>query len=155
MSMASDERPYPAYNIGALVRDLLMAVEQRIDERMAQAGFGDLRSTHGKIFQFVGEGCTATVLAQRAHMTRQSASELVEYLEARGYVERVTHPSDRRARIVRLTHKGMASLPVALAAIAEIESEWEQRIGKRRMEELRRDLAELRTASGGWRGHQP
>ena len=153
MSTAAADRPYPAFNIGALLRDLLMTIEQRIDQRMADAGYGDLRSTHGKVFQFIGDGCTVTELAKRAMLTRQSLSELVDYLEPRGYLERVPHPTDRRARIVRLTARGRATLPVALAAIREVETEWEQTLGRRRMEQLRQGLVRLREASGGWRGH--
>ena len=153
MSTAAADRPYPAFNIGALLRDLLMTIEQRIDQRMADAGYGDLRSTHGKVFQFIGDGCTVTELAKRAMLTRQSLSELVDYLEPRGYLERVPHPTDRRARIVRLTARGRATLPVALAAIREVETEWEQTLGRRRMEQQRQGLVRLREASGGWRGH--
>jgi DNA-binding MarR family transcriptional regulator len=50
---------------------------------------------------------------------------------------------------VRLTAKGRATLPVALAAIREVESEWEQTLGRRRMEQLRQGLVRLREASGG------
>jgi DNA-binding MarR family transcriptional regulator len=144
--------PSPATNIGALVRDLLMAIEQRMDERMAAAGFGDLRSTHGKVFQFIGDGCTVTELAARAQMTRQSMAELVEHLEQRGYVERLPHPADRRARLVRLTARGEATIPVALATLGELEREWARILGRREMAHLKRSLARLREASGGWRG---
>jgi DNA-binding MarR family transcriptional regulator len=150
---AGDDPGYSADNIGALVRDLHMAVDQRIDVRMASAGFGDLRITHGKVFQFVGDGCTVTELAVRAQMTRQAMTELVDYLEPRGYLERLRHPTDRRSRIVRLTPRGRATLPVALGAIREIETEWQHVLGSRRMDQLRRALQQLREASGGWRGH--
>ena len=51
-----------------------------------------------------GEGrVRLTDLAARAQMTKQSAGELVSYLEARGYLERVPDPSDGRVRINALT----------------------------------------------------
>jgi DNA-binding MarR family transcriptional regulator len=84
-----------------------------------------------------------SVLAERAQMTKQSMAELVGHLEAHGYVERVPDPTDRRAKLVRSTARGRESFPIALAAIAEMEVRWTERLGEARMRELRALLAEL------------
>lgn len=70
--------------------------------------------------------------------------QLVDYLEARGYVERRPDVSDRRATLICLTERGWAQIRAALAVIASVEAEWTARIGKRRMQELRDALIELR-----------
>ncbi len=85
---------------------------------LARAGFADIRQTHGAVFQHVGiGGSQGRQMAKRAHMTKQSMAELVLYLEARGYVERVPDPADRRARVVRA--EGMDQLRSQLEALME------------------------------------
>jgi Transcriptional regulators len=44
----------------------------------------------------------------RAGITKQAISQLVRELEARGYVEQVPDSTDTRAKIVRLTNRGVA-----------------------------------------------
>ena len=49
---------------------------------------------------------------------------LVSYLEARGYVERLPDPADRRAKIVRLTPRGWEVVAAGHRIIAALEAEW-------------------------------
>ncbi len=55
---------------------------------------------------------------------------------ARGYVERTPDPADRRAALVVITNRGREQLTIARRLIAEIEREWELRIGAERMAAL-------------------
>jgi DNA-binding MarR family transcriptional regulator len=82
-------------------------------------------------------------------MTQQSMSELVAGLEARGYVQRLPDPTDRRARIVRLTQRGRAMLRAALPIIDEIETVWLRRMGLPEGPELRSALQRALDAHGG------
>jgi DNA-binding MarR family transcriptional regulator len=68
---------------------------------------------------------------------------LVDYLEKHGYVERRADPTDRRASLIFLTERGWAEVQEALRIIAEVEQEWARRLGKERIEQLRRLLAQL------------
>ena len=45
-------------------------------------------------------GIRLTHLAERALMTPQAMSELVEHLVSHGYLERMPDPSDRRAKLI-------------------------------------------------------
>ncbi|MEU8237419.1 MarR family transcriptional regulator [Actinoplanes missouriensis] len=83
-------------------------------------------------------------LAEQAQVTKQTAGFLVDQLERAGYVERVPDPSDARARLVRVAGRGRAVLPVAAAVVAEVEQEWADHLGKRRMTALRDTLVRLR-----------
>ena len=145
---ASGSAPGEYYrnNLGALLRDPEMWIQARIQARMEAAGFGDMRPAHGKVFQFIGNGCRVTDLAERALITKQSMAELVAHLEARGYVERIPDPVDRRAKMIRLTKRGKSTLPVALATIREVEQEWEAILGRKRMALLRQLLIDLRAS---------
>jgi DNA-binding MarR family transcriptional regulator len=117
---------------------------RRIAEGLAEAGFDDIRPAHTAVFQHIkAEGSRLSELAERAQITKQSMGYLVDYLEAHGYVERRADPSDRRASLIFLTERGWAEVREALRIIAGIEQEWVQRLGQRRMEQLRELLTEL------------
>jgi DNA-binding MarR family transcriptional regulator len=135
-----DERP----NIGILLRGPFQEVVRRVSEGLAEVGFDDIRPAHTTVFQHVkADGTRLSELAQRAQVTKQSMTYLVDYLEQRGYVERRPDSTDRRATLIFLTERGWAEVRAALGIIAAIEHEWAQRLGERRMEQLRELLAEL------------
>ena len=82
-------------------------------------------------------------LAQ-AQVSKQAAGFLVDELERGGYVERIADPTDRRARLIRITSRGRGAVAVALVEQRRVEAEWEGRLGAARMADLRRALEELR-----------
>jgi MarR family 2-MHQ and catechol resistance regulon transcriptional repressor len=55
-------------------------------------------------------------IGRRVELTSGSITTAVDRLEARGLVTREAHPSDRRARIVRLTAEGQADAARIFAA---------------------------------------
>ena len=78
--------------------------------RLAEAGYGDIRQTHGCVFGNIApDGMRLTELAELAGMTKQGVGEAVSDLERLGYAERVADPSDGRAKIIRLTERGRAA----------------------------------------------
>ncbi|HEV2590792.1 MAG TPA: MarR family transcriptional regulator, partial [Gaiellaceae bacterium] len=100
---ARHERP----NIGVLLRAPYQAVVERVSAGLAEAGFDDLRPAHTAVFQHIAaDGSRLTDLAQSAQITKQSMGYLVDYLEQRGYLERRSDPTDRRASLVCLTERG-------------------------------------------------
>jgi DNA-binding MarR family transcriptional regulator len=116
-------------NLGVPLREPFRALTDHIHERLAQNDHPEVRPAHGAVLQYLDDDCTrVSVLAERAQMSKQSMAELVLHLEAHGYVERVSDPTDRRAKLVRLTRRGRAAIPVARAAIAE--HEWTRRLGR-------------------------
>ena len=97
------------------------------------------------------EGTRLSVLADRAQIAKQTATSLVDKLERAGYVERVPDPSDGRARLVRLTPRAEAALPIARAEEARIEAEWGAHLGPERMRQLREALTALRDITDPYR----
>jgi DNA-binding MarR family transcriptional regulator len=135
-----DVRP----NIGILLRGPYHEIVRRIAEELAAAGFDDIRPAHTAVFQHIkAEGSRLSELAQRAQLTKQSMGYLVDYLEARGYVERRPDATDRRASLIFLTERGWAQVRAALQIIAGIEEEWARSLGTKRMEQLRKLLTDL------------
>jgi DNA-binding MarR family transcriptional regulator len=135
-----DQRP----NVGILLRVLYQKIVSGVSEGLADAGFNDIRPAHTAVFQHIkAEGSRLSELAEQAQITKQSMGYLVDYLEARGYVERRPDPSDRRAALVCLTDRGWKQIAAALNIIAEIERGWSRRLGDERMETLRQLLTEV------------
>ena len=112
---------------------------------LAERGFGDVRPAHSKIFETVsGEGSRITDMADRALLTKQSMQYLVDDLERLGYAERIVDPSDRRAKLVRLTPRGREVVLIAREAIARTEACWTAMLGHDEIGALRQVLERLR-----------
>ena len=138
---ARDERP----NLGVLLREPFQEVVRRVSADLAAAGFDDLRPAHTAVFQHIeADGSRLTDLAERAQITKQSMSYLVDHLERRGYLERRPDPSDRRATLLCLTERGWDQVRTALAIIGALEAEWARALGAERIEQLRDTLTAIR-----------
>jgi DNA-binding MarR family transcriptional regulator len=130
--------------IGALLRLPGQAMNRRIAAGLAKAGYGDLRPAHFSVFQYMPQdGGRATDLAEQAQITKQSMGYLIDYLEERGYVERMPDPTDKRAQRIRHTAKGWAVDREARKIVAELEEEWSARLGGNRLETLKSTLRDL------------
>jgi DNA-binding MarR family transcriptional regulator len=70
----------------------------------------------------------------------------VRELAKRGYVELAADPSDTRAKIVRLTPRGVALRAACFAVRQEMEAAAGTALGPSRMARFRKDLAELMAA---------
>lgn len=130
--------------IGSLVAIVAAELEHRVLAGYHTAGFVDIRAAHAQILrQLPPEGCRVTELADQLHSSKQATGYLVEYLEGRGYLERVADPDDRRAQIVRRTERGWEANRVARSLVAQIQHEWAQQLGEERMAALIESLREL------------
>ena len=131
-------------HLGVLLRTAFHGFLDELFARLAAEGFDDLRPAYSPVFQHLDPGGTRIgVLAERAQMTNQSMGYLVDALEKRGYVERRPDPADRRAALVVITDRGRDEITAARRLIAEIEREWEQRVGSERMAALREAMEAL------------
>jgi len=140
----ADDPPNQELNIGLLLYIPYRALETRVFKAMAEAGI-EVTPAQARIFQRIGpDGTRLTELAEAAQVTKQTAGFLVDQLERAGYVERTPDPTDARARLVRISERGYATIPVATAAVEEVEAEWTAHLGKQRMAQLRRSLSLLR-----------
>jgi DNA-binding MarR family transcriptional regulator len=119
----------------------------RLHEALAAAGYPDVQPAHGNnLFRHLRrEGSRITEIAEQTQLTKQYIGHLADYLEERGYVERVPDPRDSRAKLVRLTEKGREVERVAEEALQRLEEEMAARLGAERMETLRELLEELDT----------
>jgi DNA-binding MarR family transcriptional regulator len=137
--------PDDELNLGLLLFIPYRALENRVFAALAEAGYEDLTPAQARVFQRIGsDGTRLTELAEQAQVTKQTAGFLVDQLERAGYVRRTPDPTDARARLVRISERGLKTIPIASAAIAEIEAEWIAHLGTTRASQLRETLTSLR-----------
>lgn len=130
--------------LGALLRIPYLTIVGRVYQGLVAAGYDDLRPAHLSVFQHIrAAGSRSSELAEEAQMTKQSMGALIDYLEERGYVERVPDPLDGRAKIVRLTARGEGVTRVARTIVLGIESEWASQLGEEQVRELRQLLEQV------------
>ena len=97
---------------------------------LLEAGITDIRPTHGCVFRFLhGDGMRLTELASLAGLTKQSVGEIVDDLTALGYIERYPDPTDKRAKLLRLTAKGKAAQATGFGLFSKLEAEWADTFG--------------------------
>jgi DNA-binding MarR family transcriptional regulator len=116
-------------------------------QRVAAAGYPDIRPGHGCVFGGIDpeNGSRLTDLADRAMMTKQTVGEVVSDLEKRGYVERAPDPEDGRVKIIRLTTKGRDVYLTGWQLNHELEQEWAAQFGEDRVAALREALEFMHT----------
>jgi DNA-binding MarR family transcriptional regulator len=117
---------------------------QRIHDGVVARGF-EGRPAYGFAFaRLAPDGATVTELARHLGVTKQGASQLVEELVAKGYVERRPHPRDARARLIVLTERGWACTRAAEEAAAEVVEGWSGALGgEAEVRALREQLARI------------
>jgi DNA-binding MarR family transcriptional regulator len=141
-----DPPPDPPTN--ALLRTAYNTVAARIFAGVIAGDFDDLRPAHGNAMEQLEleDGLRLTEMAARAGIAVQSMGELVDDLEAKGYLERRPDPADRRAKRIHLTERGQSNARVAKRAVAEVEEYLTQLLGPRRYSTLRRSLQDIAAA---------
>jgi len=139
--MKQTSGPFELFTLLAITYRAL--VDELMNE-MAKRGYADLRPAHGFVFQrLTPEGATGNELAEFLDITKQAASQMIDYLEKRGYVARRAHPRDKREKLVVLTEKGWACTGVAEEILARLELRCAGLLGSERMQTFRVDLYRL------------
>jgi DNA-binding MarR family transcriptional regulator len=142
LNMTVDPLPTPR-PLPALLMEVKVAAIQKLYARLHGQGFDDLREGHGCVFGFIDleHGSRLTELAEGAGLTKQAVGEAVAELERLGYVERVPDPKDGRAKIIKLTPRGLDACLTGRRLFAEIEREWADEFGEELIAGMR-DAAE-------------
>lgn len=124
--MTDDER----FAIAALVLRASTELVEGIQQGLATQGFDDVRPAHGFAFARISMGDASMIdVARHLGITKQAASQLVEYLVQAGYVRRQEHPRDARSSLLVLTDRGWACTRAASEAAALTIRTWEGVLG--------------------------
>ncbi|MFD9128408.1 MarR family winged helix-turn-helix transcriptional regulator [Kitasatospora sp. NPDC059571] len=142
----------PARSLPPLVLGLAADLVGAIDAGVRDRGFTDVRPAHGFAFaRLAPDGATVGDLADHLGVTKQAASQMVDELVRKGYVERRPHPADARARLVALTERGWACTRAADEAAADAVRPWAEALGGAGLQRLTADLATVAALGPGGR----
>ena len=138
------ERRRQAPRLAELLRQAQALVEDDLLRRVRERGVPEAQPTwHHVFFTIDPEGSRLTTLAARASMSLPAMWEIVQDLEARGYVARRADPGDRRAKLIYLTDAGRAAVLKGRRAARELEAEYRRRVGDQRFGQMRAGLEAL------------
>lgn len=143
-------------SFGFLVTDLSRFIRAEMDRRISEAGLG-LTPGEGRALAHAARAGVVrqNVLAERIGIEAMTLSTYVDRLEAKGLVERLPDPEDRRAKLVRLTdaaskalgHVDAAAMSIRKDAAASMDpADWATLL--RLLRQARDNLAEMRTRQG-------
>ena len=148
--MSPDPISPPPRPLPALLTSVKLAAIERLRGQIAEAGHPEIREGHGCVFGFIDieHGSRLTELAANAGFTKQAVGEAVSELERLGYVAREPDPRDRRAKIIKLTDRGMDAVIKGRRIFAEIEREWAEQIGPELMASFREAATRIAALEG-------
>jgi len=131
-------------------------VAERLNAAVLAAGIDDMRTPYGFVIRALARAPLGlTELADYLGVTKQAAIKVVDDMEARGFLRREPHPQDRRAKVLRLTDKGMAVREAALAESRRMESELRRELGDADVDAMRRVLVRFAERHGDASGARP
>jgi DNA-binding MarR family transcriptional regulator len=143
-------RPEPAaLDLGYLGFFLGLRVNELVMDRMAAAGFENVRESHGFVIQhLIDADRTITELAERMAVTQQAASKVVAELVDLGVL--VASPGeDRRAKRIRLSRRGWEAVRLGRRARRQIEARLAKAVGARGYAAARATIARCLDTLGG------
>lgn len=124
--------------VGQLLVNLLRLFRAELAARGEGAANVDgVRPAHLQVFGVIkADGSRLTDLANGAGMSLSAMSELVDDLQALGYLQRAPDPADGRAKLVYLTQAGWRAIRSGQTIIEQIEADWSTLIGPDHFNEL-------------------
>jgi DNA-binding MarR family transcriptional regulator len=144
-----DRHWYEDVPLTRLLREARGAYGDAARRALVAAGFDDIPQHGGAVLaaldwrspgsDFTTQGEAVAFL----RLSKQRASQLIDTLVLRGYLERRIDPEDRRRMGVRLTERGRAAAAAVRAAVEAIDARLEQRLTPDELRGLRVGLGAL------------
>lgn len=134
----------PGCAITLLLLDAARAVEARAEGALAAAGLSLAKLGALRHLVLAAEPLSLTQLAERHCCGKSNVTQLVDRLEADGFVARVPDPDDRRTTRASVTEAGHAAYERANVLLAEHEAAMGQRLGAEQRAVLSAGLRALR-----------
>jgi DNA-binding MarR family transcriptional regulator len=130
--------------VPALVNLVAASGVPHLRAAFAAAGLDGIRPAQAvALVPLAAGGLHASDLADQLRVSRQAIAQGVAALERHGYVTRVPDPADARAQIIELTPHGRQALRVMRSNALDLEKRWQDILGQKRLEELRKILQTL------------
>jgi len=132
-------------DLGRMLLEAHRVLAAELADAMEERGLVDVRPGHAAVFLHIDRrgGTRLTELARRARISKQGMMLVVDELETRGFLGRVSDPRDARAKVVKLTAKGRTVATECRRAVQALETRTRRALGERRYDGLRDALADL------------
>jgi DNA-binding MarR family transcriptional regulator len=134
----------PGCALTLLLLDAARAVEMRAERALAEIGLSLAKLGALRHLTLAAEPLTLGQLAERHCCGRSNVTQLVDRLEADGYVARTVDADDRRNVRASVTPAGRAAYERASELLAEHEQQLDERLGSGPRAQLARGLQALR-----------
>jgi DNA-binding MarR family transcriptional regulator len=120
------------------------ALDTELQTDLQDRGIEELRPSQASALLLIERsGTRLSDLAQEAGISKQAMMQVLDELESIGAVRRTQDPKDARAKIVKLTARGLRQRAETRRAVGAMETRIRRHLGDRRYEALRAMLAEL------------
>jgi DNA-binding MarR family transcriptional regulator len=130
--------------IPALIRAARGTYSRAIHERLANAGFDDVPLSGPYVLGgMANHGIASEDLIRGLQVSKQAASQLIDTLVIRGYLDRRANPDDRRRVTLELTDRGRGAAAAVQAGVQAVDAELLQMIGAQGVASLREGLIAL------------
>jgi DNA-binding MarR family transcriptional regulator len=126
--------------LGAARRTYVAAIRSALMD----AGFDDVPRSGGSVLgRIARRGRNLGDVAGELAVSKQAASQLVDTLVTRGYVERTPDPDDRRRVTVGLTDRGRAAAAEIRQAVERVDAELATKVSQQDLGRARAVLGTL------------
>jgi DNA-binding MarR family transcriptional regulator len=131
-------------SLPALLRAARGVFASGIREALGHAGFDDIPGNGLFLIGAVARtGAPLGDIIVLLGASKQAASQLVETMVARGYLERVVDPADRRRLRIVLNERGRAAAKIIRAVVDRIEADLARRVSPESLAGTRTTLLAL------------
>jgi DNA-binding MarR family transcriptional regulator len=142
--MAEAEDALREMALPALLRAARRTYGSAVRAALADAGCDDMPRNGSYVVGAIARtGAPLARIISQLGVSKQAAGALVDTLVTRGYLDRSVDLEDRRRLTVTLTDRGLAAGDIVRAAVEQVESELEARVGSEHVAHTRATLAAL------------
>ena len=127
MEQHTEDIGYIMWKVTNNWQKMMKAELQEVD--LTHVQFALLRSCHSLNDRQSAYGVTQIQIAQNADIDPMMASEVLRTLEKKGYINRVPHPQDTRAKLISLTESGEAVMERAKQIAAKADQMFFSKLG--------------------------
>ncbi len=130
--------------LGRLIYIAYRHFNEWAQKKWKEDGWDDIRPEHLRLISIISlEPVSNNELAQRARVSKQAMSKMVNLLEEKGFIDVVPHPSDSRSKMISVSNEGVDFMTYFLGCSIELKEKYAKMIGKEKMEKLIDLLSEL------------
>lgn len=134
-----EKAPY----VGALLRLAHQVARSRLLQALAERGLGDINQAYFALFQYPPiDGMRPMALAKQLGISKQALNHLLRQLETLGYLQRRRERGSEHVAVY-YTERGWRVLESNVAAMRQLEADWQRQLGKRQFADLKATLREL------------